>query len=505
MRRTMRRTFARAAFGAGLALHLSLGFAQAGDSGEQACRLTAKSLPAAFARCRVLDVPLDPAAPDGPTIELFVARIAALSTSPQPDPLLIITGGPGQSTVDFYLQLRGAFEQVRRDRDLILVDQRGTGRSAAGFACDVPQDLALETAGAEELNRFVDRCLAALEHDPRFYTTSVAVGDLDRVRAALELEQWNLYGVSYGTRVAQHYLRRFPERVRAVILDGVVPAEIALGPEVAIFAQRALDAIFARCGQEPECGTRFGNLPVRFAELLARLRAQPVEAQAAALAGAPASEKDSASFGAAHLQALARFMSYSTQTAALLPLVFSEAHAGNYEPLIAQAQTILRDLPEALSFPMSNAVVCTEDAPFMSVSIPGLDATFLGTAIVDALSNICARWPAGVLDDDFKQPVVSDQPVLLLSGEADPVTPPEYAERAIAGGLTNSVHLIGRAQGHGLAAVGCVPRLMRAFLQTPEPTMLGGRFSCTTAKPTVAWRTRSNTVRRCSRPLSSSS
>ena len=468
MRRYMRPTLLQAAAIAGFAVQ-SVGVAQPADSGEQPCRLTAESLPAVFARCQVLDVPVDPAVPDGPTIELFVARVAALSTSPQPDPLVLVSGGPGQSTVDFYLQLRGAFEQVRRDRDLILVDQRGTGRSAAGFACDVPQDLALETAGADELDRFVGRCLAALEHDPRLYTTSIAVRDLERVRAALQIEQWNVYGVSYGTRVAQHYLRRFPQRARAVILDGVVPADVALGPEVAVFAQRALDALFARCAQEPECGTRFGDLRARFGELLARLREQPVRAPVAALAGDPERTGEAATFGAAHLQALARFMTYSTQTAALLPLVFSEAHAGNYEPLIAQAQTILRDLPEALSFPMSNAVVCTEDVPFMPSVLPPLDTTFLGTAIVDALRAICARWPAGAMDDDFKTLVRSDRPVLLLSGEADPITPPEYAERAMAGGLTNSVHLIGRAQGHGLAAVGCVPRLMRTFLQTADP------------------------------------
>jgi pimeloyl-ACP methyl ester carboxylesterase len=276
-------------------------------------------------------------------------------------------------------------------------------------------------------------------------------------------------------------LRRFPAHVRAVILDGVVPADVALGPEVALFAQRALDAIFARCAAEPECGTRFGDLPMRFNDLLLRLREQPVRAPAAALSGAPQPQSETETFGAAHLQALARFMSYGTQTAALLPLVFSEAHGGNYEPLVAQAQTILRDLPEALSFPMSNAVVCTEDEPFMPADLPPLDATYLGTAIVDALASICARWPAGVLDSDFKTLVQSDRPVLLLSGEADPVTPPEYAERAIAGGLANSVHLIGRAQGHGLAAVGCVPRLMRSFLQTAEPGALDAE--CLTREP----------------------
>ena len=168
---------------------------------EERCRLAADPLPAAFARCGTITVPLDPATPNGPTIELFVARVAALSAEPRLDPLLLIAGGPGQSTVDFYLQLRGAFEQARRERDIILVDQRGTGRSAEGFACEAPDDLSLDTADSSVLARVIDSCVADLMHDPRFYTTSVAVRDLDAVRGALGLATWTVYGSAYGTRV----------------------------------------------------------------------------------------------------------------------------------------------------------------------------------------------------------------------------------------------------------------------------------------------------------------
>ena len=210
---------------------------------------------------------------------------------------------------------------ARRDRDIILVDQRGTGRSAAGFACNVPSNLSLDTAAPEDLNRAIDDCVAELEHDPRFYTTSVAVGDLDRVRAALGIDQWNIYGVSYGTRVAQHYLRRYPERVRSLVLDGVVPPPLALGPDVAREAQRALEQIFARCAADAQCGSRFAALPQLFAEVLARLDA-----------GA-ADETDPPPITALELRTLVRFMSYSAPTVALLPVLISEAHAGNYAPL----------------------------------------------------------------------------------------------------------------------------------------------------------------------------
>lgn len=423
---------------------------------DERCRLVADGLPAAYGACGRLEVPVDPSAQGGRKIELFVARIPAFGAEPSRDPLLLITGGPGQSTVDFYLEQRGAFEAARRDRDLILVDQRGTGRSAEGFACAVPEELSLDTAGAAELGRVVDSCVVGLREDPRFYTTSVAVRDLEAVRAALGIEQWNLYGVSYGTRVAQHYLRRFPERTRSVVLDGVVPPPLALGPDVAREAQRALEQIFARCAADAPCGERFGDLTATFTALLERLDAAETAAQPP--------------LRAVELRTLVRFMSYNVATVALLPVLIDEAHGGNYAPLATLARSLLRDLPEALSFPMSNSVTCTEDVRFVAAdSGDDLDGTYLGTAIVDALRLICGRWPVGVMDDDFKTPVESDAPVLLLSGEFDPITPPAYAERVRAEGLRNSVHVVGRGQGHGLVRVGCVPRVLREFLSSPVP------------------------------------
>jgi pimeloyl-ACP methyl ester carboxylesterase len=434
------------------------------------CRLAMDSLPAAFARCGTLAVPLDPAAPEGPTIELFVARLGGFSPEPRPDPQLLVSGGPGQSTVDFYQQLRGAFEPARRDRDIVLVEQPGTGRSAEGFACEVPDDLSLDTAGTAELSRVIDSCVAELDHDPRFYTTSVAVADLERVRVALGVEQWNVYGVSYGTRVAQHYLRRYPERVRSLVLDGVVPPPLALGPDVAREAQRSLEQIFARCAAEELCGARFTKLPELFAEVLARLEA-----------GA-ADETDPPPISALELRTLVRFMTYNAATVALLPVLISEAHAGNYAPLAGQARTLLRELPESLSFPMSSSVMCTEDAPYVTdAATSGLDATYLGTGIMDGMALICGSWPVGAIDANFKLPVVSDAPVLLLSGEYDPITPPAYAERVQADGLANSAHVIGSRQGHGVVGVGCVPRILRSFLDSPVPAEVDA--SCLDREP----------------------
>jgi pimeloyl-ACP methyl ester carboxylesterase len=244
---------------------------------EAECRLERPGSDSVLARCSTLRVPEDPAVPDGPMLELAVARIPAQAAAPLPDPLVLIQGGPGGSSIDLYMQLRGAFAGVRQRRDIVVMDQRGTGRSAAGFECETPKDLDIETAAAELLATLVRDCLGAIERDPRVYTTSVAVRDLDALRAALGVETWNIYGVSYGTRVAQHYLRRYPEHTRSVILDGSVPPDTILGPEIADAAQAALDAIFARCAEDRGCAAHFPNLPAKFTELRERFAGGEVQ------------------------------------------------------------------------------------------------------------------------------------------------------------------------------------------------------------------------------------
>jgi pimeloyl-ACP methyl ester carboxylesterase len=437
---------------------------------ETPCRLLQDSLPAAFGRCAFLGVPENYADPDGPELELFVARIPALTANPAPDPLVLINGGPGGSAVDLYLQTRGAFEAIRRERDILLLDQRGTGRSLSGLDCELPDDFELVTSTPDEIRATVDSCIAEFDHDPRFFTTSVAVTDLESLRTALGIEQWNIYGVSYGTRVAQHYLRRHGSRVRTMILDGIVPAELALGPDIATDAQSALAAIFARCSASPGCNDRFRDLSERFAALRSRFAGSSIEV---VLNDPVTGDPKSIELDESHLQGVIRLMSYNDATVALLPLIIDAAERGNYLPLAAQAELQIEAVEESLGFAMHNSVVCTEDAPwFPDGNDPNAALLYLGTTVIDGLRAICESWPAGVIDDDFKEPVVSDRPVLLLSGEHDPVTPPAYAERILDAGLGNARHVVGLGQGHGQASVGCVPRLMEEFVASADPQSL---------------------------------
>ena len=418
----------------------------------------------AAASCGSLAVPLDPDNPDGERIELLVARISALSGEPDPDPFMVIAGGPGQASTTFYAQARSAFSSIRRTRDIVLIDQRGTGSSTPLPCENMENEDALLASDA--FVRLGAECADGLSHDPAYFTTSVAVHDLERVRETLGYPSLNIYGVSYGTRVAQHYLKRYPEHVRSVILDGVVPPGLALGPGIAIDAQRALDSLLARCAASPACLDAYPNLNDQLAELLTRLRASPPPIT---IPHPRTGVSTTLTLTDEMVAGIVRLLTYSPQTAALIPLLVRAAAEGDYGPLAAQVLMVSEEIYGALSLGMHFAVVCTEDVPFWGeVDRTALEETYLGSVQVDALWEVCKSWPRGFIDDDFGRPLASDVPVILLSGEDDPVTPPSYAEMSVAG-LTNHRHVSLRHQAHGQLATGCVPRLMGAFVDSADP------------------------------------
>src|SRR5690606_39002348 len=221
------------------------------------------------------------------------------------------------------------------------------------------------------------------------------------VRAALGVERWTVYGIAYGTRVAQRYAARFPERVRTMVLDGVVPASLPLGPAIARDAQAALDGIFARCAAEPGCAERYPDLPELFAGLQLRLASGPVSIE---VANPTTGRLETRLFSSSDLAGVVRLMSYSSPTASLLPLAIHDAEHGDYALLAAQVDIMTSDLAAAISMPMHNSVVCSEDVPFYS-SVGGHDNSYLGTSVVESLETICEIWPASPADAEIKRPL----------------------------------------------------------------------------------------------------
>lgn len=435
------------------------------------CRIRAgRGFPGIKARCGRLARNEDPANPESPLLELFVAVVPALTLEPEPDPFVPIAGGPGQASSDFYAAYSAAFEMIRRNRDIVLLDQRGTGQSAA-MNCEEDEEILEGRFSREQTIADTKACLDQLPHDPRFFTTSVAVRDLEALRVALGYTKFNLYGISYGSRVAQHFARRYPESTRTVILDGVVPPQIALGPGIAVDAQNALDAIFDRCAKNEDCAQAFPDIREDFGRLRDALEDEPVTIT---LPNPVSGRPEEIIFGRPEMAAVLRLLSYHPNSVAIMPMLINEAIQGNYAPLAAQFIMIADSMSDALSLGMHNTVVCTEDAPYFAgenVGRDALDATYIGPVQLDALEAICSVWPVGLIDDQFKMPLASDVPVLLLSGEADPVTPPRYAELA-AIDLGNARLLIGHKQGHGQAPRGCMPDVIADFVETADPQTL---------------------------------
>ena len=422
------------------------------------------------ARCGLLEVLEDPLQPSGRTIELRVAVIPALNRRSTAAPLFLLAGGPGQAATDLYVSTAGAFARVNRNHDIVLTDQRGTGKSAPLF-CNYPEDWRDVNQAKPALRQATLACLSELGDRVRYYTSSIAVRDLDQVRRALGYRQIDLYAASYGTRVAELYLRRYPAAVHAVILDGVTYPEQAIGPDTPWDGERALDLIVARCLAAPDCAAAYPALKQNLDGL--RRRFGP-ERAALALTDPSSGRVLEIEFNRAVLGASLRFLSYSSTEASLLPELIHRAAGGDLAPLAAQAVMASRLIRDQLASGMQNSVICSEDLPFYpagAIDRGKLAQTYQGADQLDAFAEVCRLWPRGPVDADLHDALHSEVPALLLSGEADPVTPPGGAER-LARGLARHRHLVLRGEGHGQLATGCMPKLMAEFLDRPDPLTL---------------------------------
>lgn len=426
------------------------------------CQLAAPDGPARLAaKCGKLTVYENRAAQSGRQIDLRIAVLPAISRTPAADPFVFVTGGPGEAATQDYVLFADAFKHINEKRDILLVDQRGTGQSHP-LGCPSSETDSGNDDAAMEVQ--VNRCIQQLDADPRLYTTLDAVADLDQVRAALGYDQFNLYGISYGTRVVQTYLAHYPDRVRTVILDGVVSPARPLGLTMASDAQRALDMIFARCAADPSCHSAFPNLAGDLAALIERVDKEPVSVT---ISHPTTGEPTKVEVNRSTLAAAIRLFSYAPETAALLPLLIHSARAsGDLSHLAAQAQIVTRQLEGSLSIGLHHSVVCSEDVPFYANAAPlaeGEKRAYMGEQYKE-LERLCKYWPSRPVPAESLAPVKSSVPVLLLSGEADPVTPPLNAEQ-VAAAYPSSLLLVARGQGHGIVTRGCTHRVATDFVE----------------------------------------
>ncbi len=427
------------------------------------CSLSEARVDAVEAQCASLEVPENHDAPEGRRIELAIALIPAEGQA-EPDPLVMIAGGPGQSALAAYPMLHAAFADARRNRSVLLVDARGTGGSHP-LACEDAEgeDAMMAEAASPDLARaFAERCRDALARtaDLRYYTTTDHVRDLDFVREQLGVAQWNLVGVSYGTRVAQQFARRYPAHSRTLTLDSVVPNTLVLGQEHARNLDAALKEQFARCAEVAACLDNLGDIGAQLAGVRRTLRGgglAPVRYRDP-LSGEWRS--DVPTYG--HLALLLRLYAYQPQAAAMLPLIVRDAAQGKYESLLAQSRAIYAAVSGSMAQGMGLSVSCSEDAEL--APDPADAGTVMGAEFVEYTQAMCAVWPRGDRPGDFRAPLAGDIPVLAISGEFDPVTPPRYGDEVVAS-LPNGRHLVLPGQGHSVLGLGCMPKLFAQFVE----------------------------------------
>lgn len=413
------------------------------------------------ALCGTITVFEDRDAQDGRTIDLKVIVYPAFRRDPEPDPLFVLVGGPGQGAAQVAEHLIPFFQGVQEERDVVFVDQRGTGDSNL-LACEFDDD---DLAALSQVKFPVDKlkdCLADYDADTRLYTTPIAMDDLDQVRTELGYAKINLWGGSYGTRAALVYLRRHGNTVRSVVLDGVAPPGMRLPLTFPADGQRALDLMLKGCEDDAACNHRFPEIRERFGRLWSRLSAKPRDV---VLEDPRTGQPEDVALRRELVGGMLMGALYSPQTSALLPLLIERAEQDDYQAFVALA-SLNEGVATQISRGMFFSVVCAEDVPSITpqAAATAAEDTFMGTATYEAWVEACEVWPAGKVDAEYRKVVESEVPALVLSGEYDPVTPPRWGEQA-AEGLSNSRHVIVPGTGHGATVVGCVPKLIEEFIE----------------------------------------
>jgi len=414
------------------------------------------------AYCGTLAVYEDRASNQGRQIQLNIVVLPALNPKPQPDPLFFLAGGPGQGAAKMARGLREAYRQVLTDRDIVLVDQRGTGQSNPLECFDENDSLRAmaepESAALEKLKA----CLAEYDADLRHYTTSMAMDDLDDVRAFLGYERINIYGGSYGTRAGLVYMRQHGDRVRTAVLDGVAPTNMRLPLYFARDVQRALDLLVADCAADAGCRAAYPNLGERLRALVGRLHRDP---PLVPLVHPRTGERGDIRMTARILANVFAGALYVPLGASLIPAIVARAEANDFQGVLALSSLMDSGGPRNMSIGMQLSVICSEDAPrFTPADVAEASAgSLFGPYVMTLQQQACAFWPRGAVDESFYEPVASAIPTLILSGEIDPVTPPSWGE-AIAATLPNSRHLVMAGTGHTAGGTSCGLRIIRNFI-----------------------------------------
>jgi pimeloyl-ACP methyl ester carboxylesterase len=396
------------------------------------------------ARCGVIEVPENPDHPDGRRLPIHVAVIPATSSPALPDPIVLLMGGPGEDAISAAGFFAKQFAALRGQRDIVLIDQRGTGQSAA---------LRCELYSADDPARSlrdvfppaaVEACSKRLQAqaDLTRYSYAHFARDLEFIRRTLGYGPLNLNAGSYGTRAAQVFMRAYPKSVRTAYLHSIVPIDIPIPLPTAKAADGALDATFEACAADPACQAAFPDLRAEFRDIRAQLESGTVRVAVPGRSG-------TAPLDRGRVAEWFRSLLYRPGSAAQLPWLIHRAHQGDWNPIAAGILEQARGVDSGLSFGLFFSITCNEDLPFIAEAdiVRETRGTFERDYRIRQQQAACSYWPKASLPKDYRLPVHSTVPALFASGDTDGGSPLWFTGHA-APGFSNRVEVVLRGKGH---------------------------------------------------------
>jgi pimeloyl-ACP methyl ester carboxylesterase len=429
--------------------------------------------------CVTIEAPRDYDRPESGMVQVTAVVVPASTGRPSPDPVVLLSGGPGQSASSLAGLLPALVSEARKSRDVVLFDLRGTGLSEPLNCPGMEQVGVLNGSDSTgdaltQMEQFAKRCLAQYGDQARNHTSREAVEDLELFRKAMGYPALNLWGGSFGTRVAQHYVRAYGQYTRSVVLDAAAPVGLSVLASGSKTPDLAIEAVISLCEKDAACAKRFPSFRADLAAILARADAGPVTGVAAdPVTGRPGQYRlDRLGIGNAVRVAL-----YGKTTTELLPFVVTEAAKDNWAPILGMMSEAL---DETLSMGTQFSMLCAEDWKQADGLAP---AERTGRLMKDAyyrfFSPACAIWPIDQLPAEMFKSFKSDVPALVISGGYDPVTPPELGEQAAAQ-FSKGSHLVVPNGFHTNSTSRCVARIVGRFIET---TVAPAKDECVTRMP----------------------
>jgi pimeloyl-ACP methyl ester carboxylesterase len=427
-------------------------------------RLEECTIGAAAAQCGTYRVYENRSANSGRQIDLKIAVLPATTNHVEPDPLFYFAGGPGGAATDAASMLKIEFSELNKTRDIVLIDQRGTGGSNL-LMCPQP-DKPFDVTDAAALSAYAKSCLNDLDADPRWYTTRAYVDDVNEVRQALGYDKINISGGSYGGTVVQVYLLQHPESVRAAIINNSTLIDYPIFEHIADSSQRAFELVMARCAQDEKCHAAFPDPQGDLAAAFARLEQQPMETNV----WDPAISEP-ISVTPAILSGVVHEMLMGANAAAQLPRLLHRAVTQDDWDAIAEIY-VNRMLPQqraSAGLVMYAVIRCAEPwamGRLDEVERNGQNTYSRDVALAQAqsIAGTCALLPKSESNALYGPTQKSDVPVLVLNAEEDPQNPPENVSKT-AEVYPNSKVLFEPYRGHYTVNWSCLAKVYQEFVE----------------------------------------